>query len=802
MARKRKNASGLGIVGRERRGRSSSSRKGRGAKSPLAFEVKSTVARDISATFYFVLAAVTVLSLQGNFGIVGDRLVGLFKPILGVGIYAIPLMFAVISVALFFSKTIEFGMARVIGMTTMLISFLSIVHLSVGVDELYSAASSGRYGGYIGFVTNFVFREMLKIGHIGATLVFVAMFLVGLMLAGELSLSQIFAFFKQSLALKKIKVETSEEEEDEGVDSEGELPELFIRKNQIDDNALQELARQVVSGAYSKKQEEEDVKTLGVEMNEHRPEEDVVLKEVKPEKSEKIEVDEETGEILETSEDGSGNEADQEIQEEEVFFWEFPSLDLLLPGAKSGKIDENLLRENAEKIRNKFKQFDIDVQMHEVNVGPTVVQYTLRPHEGVKLSKITNLKNDIALALAAKSIRIEAPIPGKSLVGIEIPSEKRTVVRLREILESKEFSEIDSNLRFPIGRDVSGKPVVGDLTSMPHLLIAGSTGSGKSVGMNTLLLSLIYQNSPEELKLIMVDPKRVELDLYNGIPHLLTPVITEPEKAAISLRWTVAEMTRRYKLLSAARQRNITDYMNALKPEDVAERLPKIVVVIDELADLMMTAKNEVEASICRIAQMARAVGIHLVIATQRPSVDVITGLIKANIPSRISFAVSSQIDSRTILDTIGAEDLLGRGDMLYLPGGMAKPLRVQGIYVSTEEIEKVTNHAKITMPPQYDDSVTSRKVADEPVMGVPESQFATDETMDDDTMVKEAIRLVIESRKASASLLQRRLKVGYARAARLLDVMEERGYIGPSQGAKAREIYVNDVPADAPEEI
>lgn len=799
MARKRKTSSGLGIAGRERRGRSSSSRKGRGAKSPLAFEVKSTVARDISATFYFVLAAVTVLSLQGNFGIVGDKLVGLFRPVLGVGIYAIPIMFALISVALFFSKTIEFGMARVVGMTTMLISFLSIVHLSVGIDELYSAASNGQYGGYIGFVTNFVFREMLKIGHIGATIVFVAMFLVGLMLAGELSLSQIFAFFKESLALRKVKVETSEEEEDDEMD--GESPELFIRKNQIDDNALQELARQVVSGAYSKKEDEdEEVKTLEVEMNEHRPDEDVVLKEVKPEKSKKVKVDDETGEILEEAGQDVSSENVAEEEEEEVFFWEFPSLDLLLPGAKTGKIDENLLRENAEKIRNKFKQFDIEVQMNEVNVGPTVVQYTLRPHEGVKLSKITNLKNDIALALAAKSIRIEAPIPGKSLVGIEIPSEKRTVVRLREILESREFSEIDSNLRFPIGRDVSGKPVVGDLAAMPHLLIAGSTGSGKSVGMNTLLMSLIYQNSPDELKLIMVDPKRVELDLYNGIPHLLTPVITEPEKAAIALRWTVAEMTRRYKLLSGARQRNIADYMNALKPEDTGERLPKIVVVIDELADLMMTAKNEVEASICRIAQMARAVGIHLVIATQRPSVDVITGLIKANIPSRISFAVSSQIDSRTILDTIGAEDLLGKGDMLYLPGGMAKPLRVQGIYVSTEEIEKVTNHAKVTMPPQYDDSVTSRKVADEPVMGVPESQFATDETMDDDAMVKEAIKLVLESRKASASLLQRRLKVGYARAARLLDVMEERGYIGPSQGAKAREIYVSDVPADVPE--
>lgn len=794
-------------TGRERRGRGSRSKKG--LLTPLSFEVKSHVARDISATVYFLLAAVTVLSLQGNFGIIGTELVGIFKPILGYGIYVIPFIFAFVSVMLFFSKTVQFGVARVVGLTTIMISFLSILHLSVDIDVLYSVASNGRFGGYTGFVTNFLLREALQIGHIGATIVFVAMFLIGVMLTFELSLRQIAGFFGSSIALKKIMVETADEQEDDEMN--GEEPEVFIRKNQMADDALAELARQVVSGAYTKKDsnkdsDEERLKMLSIEMNQHKGEEDVVLKEVKPEKKEKnVKVNAETGEVVENQENGSGIPSDEvdEAEEQPEFFWEFPSLDLLSPAVKTGKIDEALLREKAEKIRSKFKQFDIDVQMNEINVGPTVVQYTLKPHEGVKLSKITNLKNDIALALAAKSIRIEAPIPGKSLVGIEIPNEKRSAVHLREILESREFGEIDSNLRFPIGRDVSGRPVVGDLATMPHLLIAGSTGSGKSVGMNALLMSLIYQNGPEDLKLIMIDPKRVELDLYNGIPHLLTPVITEPEKAAIALRWTVAEMTRRYKLLSGARQRNIADYMAALGADDVAERLPKIVVVIDELADLMMTAKSEVEASICRIAQMARAVGIHLVIATQRPSVDVITGLIKANIPSRISFAVSSQIDSRTILDAVGAEDLLGRGDMLYLPGGMSKPLRVQGIFVSTEEIERVTNHAKVTMPPQYDEGITNRKMADEPVMGVPDSKYATDdEDMDDDAMVKEAIKLVIESRKASASLLQRRLKVGYARAARLLDVMEQRGYIGPAHGAKAREIYVNDVPADVPEEI
>ncbi|MFA7277920.1 MAG: DNA translocase FtsK 4TM domain-containing protein [Candidatus Gracilibacteria bacterium] len=801
MAKRRKRSTSA----LERRG-STRKRKSRGASRPLSFEVKSTVARDISAVVYFLIAAVMVLSLQGNFGVVGDMLTGIFRPTLGYGVWLIPLIFGFVSIMLFFSKSIEFGLSRIVGIGTLTVSILSVLHLYVDVNELHSAASSGQYGGYVGFVMNFLMRGVLQIGHVGASIVFIAMFLIGTMLTLQVSLSQIFSFLRGSLAIRKIMVESAEDEEEDSESEEDDEPEIFIRKNQLADEVLAELANKVQAGAYD---EAERVRTLRIDMNEHRGEEDIVLQEVKPEKAKKgkkedavaeeaVEVDPETGEII-----VKNNIEVEKAEEIPEFFWEYPSLDLLNPAVKSARVDESMLRDTAEKIKSKFKQFDIDVVMHEVNVGPTVIQYTLRPHEGVKLSKLTNLKNDIALALAAKAVRIEAPIPGKSLVGIEIPNDKRTAVHLREILESKEFAEVDSNLRFPIGRDVSGKPVIGDLASMPHLLIAGSTGSGKSVGMNALLMSLIYQNGPDDLKLIMIDPKRVELDLYNGIPHLLTPVITEPEKAAIALRWAVAEMTRRYKLLSVARQRNIADYMAALGPDDVGERLPKIVIVIDELADLMMTAKSEVEASICRIAQMARAVGIHLVIATQRPSVDVITGLIKANIPSRISFAVSSSIDSRTILDAIGAEDLLGRGDMLYLPGGMAKPQRVQGIYVSTAEIERVTNHAKTTMPPQYDEGITNRKMADESVMGVPDSKYATpDEDMDDDQMVKEAIKLVIESRKASASLLQRRLKVGYARAARLLDVMEERGYIGPSQGAKAREIYVNDVPADVPEEI
>jgi S-DNA-T family DNA segregation ATPase FtsK/SpoIIIE len=380
---------------------------------------------------------------------------------------------------------------------------------------------------------------------------------------------------------------------------------------------------------------------------------------------------------------------------------------------------------------------------------------------------------------------MEAPIPGKSLVGIEVPNEKRMVVHLREMLESEEFSSFDSKLRLAVGRDVSGMPVIDDLETMPHLLIAGATGSGKSVGMNTFLLSLLYQNSPQDLKFIMVDPKRVELTLYNGIPHLLTPVITESEKAHSSLKWAVAEMQRRYQDFAEKGYKNIKEY-------NAAEEKPlhRIVIVIDELADLMMQAsKKETEALICRIAQMARAVGMHLIIATQRPSVDVITGVIKANIPTRIAFTVTSGVDSRTIIDTIGAEDLLGMGDMLYLPGNMSRPIRVQGVYVSTKEIERVTNRIKLTVEPAYDESIT--QVTDTGGADIGMVGAGGDGT-DQDSLYSDALELIRDTGKASASLLQRRLSVGYARAARILDILEEHGVIGPANGAKPRDIYIN----------
>jgi len=435
-----------------------------------------------------------------------------------------------------------------------------------------------------------------------------------------------------------------------------------------------------------------------------------------------------------------------------------------------------------DKIANTFDNFGIEVEMSESNVGPTVTQYTLRPADGVKLTRITSLNNDLSLALAAHPIRIEAPIPGRSMVGIEVPNKGVAVVNLREILTGKGFKSRKTNLSLGLGKDVKGKGWVADLASMPHLLIAGSTGSGKSVCINTVIVSLLYQNGPDDLKFIMVDPKRVELTGYNSIPHLVTPVITEVKKTVNALKWCLTEMDRRFELLSKCGHRNIGSY-NAASPEN---KLPYIVFIIDELADLMAVAASDVEAAIIRLAQMSRAVGIHLILATQRPSVDVITGLIKANITSRIAFSVASLMDSRTILDTSGAEKLVGKGDMLYSSASLSKPRRLQGAFVSDVEIKKVVDYLKEQGGPEYADEIVEKKLND-PVINFEAASG------DDDELLEEAKEMIIRAGKASASFLQRKLKIGYARAARLLDLMEERGLIGPSQGAKPREVLVGE---------
>ena len=466
--------------------------------------------------------------------------------------------------------------------------------------------------------------------------------------------------------------------------------------------------------------------------------------------------------------------------------YRYPEFGLLKEDTDMGgnsKNYRNQVLEGAKKLEDTLASFGVSAKVINVTRGPTVTRYELQPSAGVKVSRIVNLSDDIALNLAASGVRIEAPIPGKAAIGIEVPNKEINMVRVREVLESSEFTQHPSKLAFAIGKDISGECVIADIGKMPHLLIAGATGSGKSVCINSLIVSLLYKASPEEVKLLMIDPKVVELGVYNGIPHLLIPVVTEPKKAAGALNWAVQEMVNRYKLFADKAVRDLKGF-NELARKNGEPPLPQIVIIIDELADLMMVAPNDVEDAICRLAQMARAAGMHLVIATQRPSVDVITGVIKANIPSRISFSVSSQIDSRTILDMAGAEKLLGRGDMLFHPVGRPKPVRLQGANITDAEVERVVEYVKAQCNAVYDDNIIEEINSED---SLPEN--ADD---DNDELLSRAIELVVENGQASVSLIQRKFKVGYARAARIVDQMEARGIVGGYEGSKPRQILIS----------
>lgn len=651
---------------------------------------------------------------------------------------------------------------RSLGLVLCLLTFLGLVHMGADLREM--GPRSTHLGGALGFMVSLPFK--LYLSDIAGYILLSALLLIGIFLVFEPDVSSILALLsskepivvKQKPERKNVRPErnsdgndmATEEEDDNDTDlieEDGEAPELNI-----------------VRPAFALTNK----KTGMVEKPKGLPLRKDVL----------------------------------EMKDTRFEEWTFPGLDLLEAAESELKVNDEELRMQAKLIEDKLAEFDIDVTVKDARPGPTVTQFTLKPSEGIKLSKIAGLKDDLALALSAQSLRIEAPIPGKDLVGIEMPNSERTMVRLREILESTTFNDSESPLTFPLGRDVSGEAVVAALDDMPHLLIAGATGSGKSVSMNVFLTALLYQNAPHELKFILIDPKRVELMPYNGIPHLLTPVITEAEKALQALRWAVAEMGRRLHRFSDMGVRNIGEYND--KQQDEALLLPRIVIVVDELADLMMRQfRRDTETMIVRIAQMARATGMHLIIATQRPSVDVITGLIKANIPTRIAFRTVSSVDSRTILDSIGSEDLLGKGDMLYMTASTAKPVRIQGIYVNTKEVERVINAVKIAGGGRITEQIGLAEddegtPGDESEMqpsqpGAMGPYQTIDLDADDnggDDLFFDALRVVTSSGKASASLLQRQLKVGYARAARLLDIMEERGLVGPADGAKPRRVF------------
>ncbi len=520
-----------------------------------------------------------------------------------------------------------------------------------------------------------------------------------------------------------------------------------------------------------KEMERKEAETLDNQLNINMPEEGELFKKAEEEKEDK------TKQVLTL-------EHTLTVEDRN---YEFPPIEFLEEGKMTAKNSKKAIADTASKLQRTLHSFGVSAKVENVSVGPTITRYELKPAEGVRVSKIANLADDIALNLAAETIRIEAPIPGKQAVGIEIPNKEKNTVSLREIIEDEKFQTAKSKLAFAVGRDAAGETIVTDIAKMPHVLIAGSTGSGKSVCINTLITSIIYKAKPSEVKLVMVDPKVVELSVYNGIPHLLIPVVTDPKKAAGALAWAVQEMVNRYHLFAEKNVRDISGYNEALEKEGIEEKLPQIVIIIDELADLMMVAAKDVEDAICRLAQMARAAGMHLVIATQRPSVDVITGVIKANIASRIAFAVTSGVDSRTIIDSIGAEKLLGKGDMLFYPSGAMKPQRVQGAFVSDGEVERIVEFLKNNGGPTYSEDVLEK------IEKANSTDMEMDKDNDDDTdeLLMDAIEMCIDNGQASASALQRRFKIGYTRAGRIIDQMEERGIISGYEGSKPRKVLI-----------
>ena len=519
-----------------------------------------------------------------------------------------------------------------------------------------------------------------------------------------------------------------------------------------------------------------------------------VLNEALDETAREAEENKEAPEKIKVDFEAETAKVTEEIEKAVVNTYKFPPTTLL---KQSNSVNEKTLNaeleSTGERLVEVLKSFGVETRVVDISRGPTVTRYELQPCAGVKISKITNLADDIALNLAAAGVRIEAPIPNKAAVGIEVPNKASAVVGVREIIESTAFVASKSKLTVAMGRDIGGNVVVADIAKMPHGLIAGATGSGKSVCINSIIMSILYKASPEDVKLLMIDPKVVELGVYNGIPHLLIPVVTDPRKAAGALGWAVSQMEERYKMFADRNVRDIDGYnrfVETLIDEPDIKKMPHVVIIIDELADLMMTAPREVEDSINRIAAKARAAGIHLLIATQRPSVDVVTGVIKANIPSRIAFAVSSQIDSRTILDGAGAEKLLGRGDMLFSPIGSTKPKRVQGCFVSDEEVEKVASFVKGNSLAEYDDNIMI-EIERQAAMEKQKQTGLEEDAPDTDPMLEEAINVVVENGMASTSLLQRKLKLGYARAARIVDEMESRGVVGPYEGSKPRKVLI-----------
>lgn len=735
--------------------------------------------------------------------------------LIGVGAFILPAYLIYFGIdSILYKGTIRFS-RRFFGIT--MIAFIIILGCSTGNLHVINSRDGfsetlkqvvldgGLHGGFFGYLIAYPLSKLL--GFIGSYVLYAALGAIGIILVFDITLYDIIMCFKE----EKIKFNENRKQKvnktskyDENVE-ENNLVEV-VPKEKNREEFINGINNKIKILDFMKTASLEDVPSMddisSVEVatdktrrnpfdiqvfdddNKDKKEE---VKNIEKHSNKKGKLDNDDKEVM-TKEIEENISLDLKNEEK---IYNYPTVDLLNINSKMKlkSEDKKELIENANKLEGILNDFGVDAKVIQVTKGPSVTRFEIQPSPGVKVSKIVNLQDDIALGLAASGVRMEAPIPGKAAIGIEVPNRKQTPVFLREVLDSKEFKNSSNKLAFALGKDIAGKCVVGDLSRMPHMLIAGATGSGKSVCINALIISLLYKYSPDEVKLLMVDPKVVELSVYNGIPHLLIPVVTDPKKAAAALNWAVNEMTKRYKLFADSGVRNVESYNALFEKGIIDEKLPYIVMIVDELADLMMACPNDVEDYICRLAQMARAAGMHLIIATQRPSVDVITGVIKANIPSRISFAVSSGVDSRTILDSTGAEKLLGRGDMLYYPIGENKPLRVQGAFIGEEEVEKVVSFVK----DREEEAIYKEEIIEHIENGLSNNNFhGGDQESSVDELLNQAINIVVEYNQASTSFLQRKLRIGFNRASRIMDELEERGIISEKDGSKPRQVLIS----------
>ena len=771
---------------------------------------------DLAVVAIIILSILLCVLIYGNSGIVGVKLNEILGGMMGIIKYILPIGTFLIGIKLALDDD-EYLTSKLTQYTVLLISvavLMSAWQINSGemsisnktmqtvVKEAYNLGTQDIGGGALGVILAMPLSKLLS--PIGAIILCIGVVIMLAVFTFGINISEIINNFVEKTEenreekyerrqqLREEQKKARMEAKQESIENRKKAKEL--QKEQARREALEEedVGEQIKINFGGRILEEDDKK--GRKKYDHSNDDLTPLtKETK--KTQSIQPDVIENNLFRQEEEKKEDKTKEVLQLEHAMVvedenYEYPPIELLSkPDKKKLKGGAKALTDTATKLQKTLYSFGVSAKVENVSVGPAITRYELKPAEGVRVSKIANLADDIALNLAAETIRIEAPIPGKQAVGIEVPNKEKEAVHLREVLESEEFQNNKSKLTVALGKDVAGNIQLADIAKMPHVLIAGSTGSGKSVCINTIISSIIYNAKPSEVKMVMVDPKVVELSVYNGIPHLLIPVVTDPKKAAGALAWAVQEMDNRYNLFAAKGVRDIKGYNKAIEKEEGQGTLPQIVIIVDELADLMMVAAKDVEEAICRLAQKARAAGMHLVIATQRPSVDVITGLIKANVPSRIAFAVSSQVDSRTILDSVGAEKLLGKGDMLFFPTGFPKPVRVQGAFVSDEEVEKIVGFVKKNGTANYSEDIletieNSNKT---------EKELAQEQAEDDETdpFLMDAIESVIEQGTASTSFIQRRFKVGYARAGRIIDQMEERGIISGYQGSKPREVLM-----------